>query len=256
MLINKSRFAQTVVKSGKRVTTSSEAQVVALSGYNMFSTNEPLRTLLGIDKGGEFDRVVMYDFALKATAKDVADGLAANVGDVYGCDNNNERFFISKGYKIDKKAKGAKVTQNQTFTYSPIWGTILNDKLDVKELNIRDLVERGILKEFTAKRGKTAHVGLKKAFMDVVPVYVDDNGNATFENTGNPFMIDASFVGGKVMTDFNDEECTVPIYCLTNIKIEDYEPQVEDFAVAEETEETTTEDGATQEAPKNRRGKK
>jgi hypothetical protein len=174
-------FKNAVVKSGKKVVDESKPLIQLLSTFNNFKLNRKAMQELGVSVGG---RVVLLD-------------LGGNAPDL------ENRFFITKSIKVDDKEIGAKLTNNQSFTYSVVYGAMLAQDMDIISITPESLIERGLVHDKTGLARSTQYISAKVATADLVP-----------------------FADGEPQEIMDGVE--VPLWRIANIKFEDYTPKGSD----------------------------
>jgi hypothetical protein len=202
---------------GKRITGSLIPQCVATSTYNQFAVNDKGRELLGIGVEKDVDndkaRIFVYDPEGKA--------------------ENGLRFLLFKGFYGKGELYGAKIGITYGFTASPAWGAIMasNPSLpnpqELKEISPEDMNRVGIFADADRK------IAAYKCIMDIVPLYIDVDGNLTVTNNaeGNldlaylPFFTTES--GERVeVADVQGNPAPVQIFALINPNYVSHTPKI------------------------------
>lgn len=188
---NTSRFSSFVgkaVKSGTKVSGSTNPQLILQSTKDKFKLNEKAAALMGIDAGSY---VVLLD---------------VNRGAVE-TEKNSDRYFITKGYTSSTGGQaGAKIGKKLDFSYSGIWAAILMNKPEVTECKTDDLLALGL---GTISDKSENFISNKKVIMDVRP----------FEVEGEDGIVTEFEVAPGV---------TQKIYILTNLNFVDHDIKVND----------------------------
>ena len=145
-------FAAGAVKSGTKVVSSATASLGIKTTYNSLALSNKAMLMMGLVKG---DLVRMYD--MKAQ----------------GVENQNERFYISKAFEENGKTNGSKIGDNNAFSYSTIYSSLLANDIEVESLTVKELVNRGLMEHRLGnkKDGGTydMYVALKKGSGDITP---------------------------------------------------------------------------------------
>jgi hypothetical protein len=176
-------FKSALVKSGKKVVDESKPVLTLLSTFNNFKLNRKAMQMLDVAPGGA---VVLLDGG--AQAPDL-----------------EHRFFIGKSFKApDKKGKmteyGSKITENQSFTYSVVYGAILAQDMDVISITPESLIERGLLYDKSEGSKSTQYISAKVGTADIIP-FADGEPQEVADNV------------------------FIPLFLLTNFDFEDYTPK-------------------------------
>lgn len=180
-------FVGKTVKSGSKVTGAVGCRMVVQSTKDKFLLSKAAAALLGVTTGST---IVLLD---------------KNLGGV-ATEDNNDRYFITKGYENAKGVmQGAKLGAHLDFSYSSIWGAIINNDPAVTEIKPEDLIKSGKAVKL-AKSGNV--ISLKKVEMDVKP-YAEEDGDET-------------------VTEFEIEPGVIqPIFLLTNLNFIDHDTKAD-----------------------------
>lgn len=190
---------------GKRVNQSSNPQLLIKTTYNQFTLNDKARDLLGVRvKEGVDDmlsRVVLWD---PNGTVDEATGV---------------RFFIFRGFRDnDKELVGAKLGTTYGFTYSPVWGAWqasnpnLEGPQEVTEISIDDMRRAGMFVNDDKK------IAAFKGAANIVPLYVDADGEVTLEETDEPLIIDSFGEEEEGLFDEKGNPIEVQVYGLIDTR--------------------------------------
>ena len=189
-------FKNSVVKSGSKVSGFANPTFSVDTTKDKFTLDSKACALMSLVEGS---KVVLID---------------RNTDDV------NDRFFITPGFKVGDEICGAKLSKNNSFSYSRIWSAMLVGKQNVTEAKPTELVKMGLVelregvKEVDVKDEEgnvigtksvntTTYIALKKMFFEVEQV-IGENGETEFEVAENVFQ---------------------PVYRLTNMISKKHDPK-------------------------------
>jgi hypothetical protein len=178
-------FSRGMVKSGIKVSESSEPEISLESSYCKFSLNTAGLRAINASAG---DRVVMFDM------QEFCEG------------DQQKRFYIAKiDYKIGKTPLGAIIGKNKTFNFSGVYNSILANDPEKKGSIQRELMDMGLLAGVRYPDDTIKYIALRK-------------GVGSLESIGE------RTINLKDLYDV-DDDITVEIFSITNIKFVDHEPQ-------------------------------
>lgn len=191
---NTSRFSSFVgkaVKSGTKVSGSTNPQLILQSTKDKFKLNEKAAALMGIDAGSY---VVLLD---------------VNRGAVETT-SNADRYFITKGYTSSNAQAGAKIGKKLDFSYSGIWAAMLMNKPEVTECKTDDLLALGL---GTISDKSENFISNKKVVMDVRPFEVEGEDGVVNEFEVAPgvtqkiyILTNLNFVDHDIKVNDEDED--------------------------------------------------
>ena len=182
-------FSNGIVKSGSKVSGYANPTLVISPTKDQFTLDSKACSLIGVGVG---DKVLLADMCF--------------VNGEVNTDLAN-RFFITKGYKVDGVEQGAILGKTRSFSYGKVWGAMLNHEAGVNEIRSTELVKAGIL----IQQGK-AYISLKKGTAEVVPCVDED---------GAPVMYE--FVEGQPQ----------PMFSLTNFGFSAHDPKTQSASTEE-----------------------
>jgi hypothetical protein len=182
------------VTPGVKTFQSSKPELITDLGVNKFTINAKVAQMMGLAAG---DYIYMIDAGVDAT-------------------DMNDRFYICKGFMANGKMQGAKLATTSkeakenvrlSFSYSRVWGAMLNNELEVSELTPTDMLKKGLVQEYVTEAdaagkhegGNLARRALKRLYYEVEPV-TDEEGNA---------------VETAVFQDNDGNVIEVPVFILT-----------------------------------------
>jgi hypothetical protein len=190
-----SSFLGKTVKSGTKVSGSTTPQLILQSTKDKYKLNEKAAAMIGVAAGSY---VVLIDM----NRDGITDG------------DNNQRYFITKGFMENKSQAGAKLGKKLDFSYSGIWSGMLMDKGDVTECKMEDLLaaDKVVVIE---KSGN--YISKQKLIMDVKPFVIekeDGTNQEEFEVATGIFqkiyiLTNLTFVNHNI-EDIEDSECKDP----------------------------------------------
>lgn len=175
-------FKSGIVKSGAKVVDESKPLLYVTSTFNGLRLNKKAMSALGVTVG---ERVVLFD--MKGKASDC-----------------NNRFYICSDFEVGGVSQGSKITGNQTFNYSVVYGAILAQDMDVISITPESLIEKGL----------------------IYPKNEDSKGQYV-----------ATKIGNATLVAVNDGE---PVEVTDGVERVVY--QLTDFQFAEHAQRTSTED--------------
>lgn len=234
-----------LVKTGKRMTQSTNPQFVMSSSFNQFSVNEASRKLMGVKAAGDEKDRLAY----------------VRMWDV-GEEEDGMRFFLTPGfYTLDGALEGAKIGPKGGFTVSPIWSAaqVMNPNVEgcpmqVEGLNGKDLERMGVVKEGTRS-------AFWRGVADLVPAYETEDGETVLDavdpDTGKdntPAVLtvfgdgDEDYPDGFPICDADGEAIELPVFAVVGMDYKPHTPKVlkkGEPEVVEEVDEFADQDATT-----------
>lgn len=202
------------VTAGKKVQVENEPRISTDVAFNKLTINAKAASMMGLVDG---DFIYIMDLGKDS----LEDGT---------------RFLACKGFQANGKMQGSKLTSvskvegadvRLSFSYSPIWGAMINNDINVSEISGFDLIKKGLVQEYTTESGSKSKRGLKRVYFNIEPV-TDEDGEQTEE---------------VVFEDNDGETYTRPVFFLTNAYFKNVEPLVEgQTAVEEENDDNAGEE--------------
>ena len=162
MEVVSSRFASFVgkgVKSGSKQSGSMYPTLTLTSTKDKFLLDEKAMALIGVTPGSN---VVLID--INKARPETTD--------------ENERFYITKGWANGDQVEGAKIGKNGSFSYAGIYGAIQINDPEITMASEEDMVEKGKGRIYETQGGKEGFVATNKVrFRLEQYVETDEEGN-------------------------------------------------------------------------------
>ena len=184
------------VVPGKKIQSSAYEQLFTELGFNKLTINAKAAEMMNLR---DEDYIFIMDLG-----KDSVDA--------------GFRYVLCQGFQANGRTIGSKLAANSnadgegrlSFSYSPVYGAMLKDDVNVSEISALDLIQEGIMQEYTTIGEKKSKRALKRAYFKVEPL-LDENGEHT------PIEVFETSDGETI-----EQLC----YILTDVKFEKVAPYV------------------------------